>query len=194
MVSIGIGQQLQARPELQQKLAPRMIQSMEILQMPLLDLQEKVELELHENPVLELDTAEPDGEDPDAAEPDEEAADEFDPDGVIEFDEDNQADFNRLEVRLFKGPEPGAAQLDEATYDVTEFNRQHTPTDKSADPLDEPKVAGVEVTPLARKLSDRYYEWMIVFDGLKGIPAGTKRPTVRVKALDAQGKASEAVR
>jgi len=35
-------------------LGPRMIQSMEILQMPLMALQEKVETELQENPVLEL--------------------------------------------------------------------------------------------------------------------------------------------
>ena len=37
-------------------LGPRMIQSMEILQMPLMALLEKVETELQENPVLELAT------------------------------------------------------------------------------------------------------------------------------------------
>jgi len=37
-------------------LGPRMIQSMEILQMPMMALQEKVEMELQENPVLELAT------------------------------------------------------------------------------------------------------------------------------------------
>ncbi len=37
------------------KLAPRMIQSMEVLQLPLLALQEKIEAELNSNPVLELD-------------------------------------------------------------------------------------------------------------------------------------------
>ena len=35
-------------------LAPRMIQSMEILQMPIMDLQERIQQELDENPVLEL--------------------------------------------------------------------------------------------------------------------------------------------
>ena len=35
-------------------LAPRMIQSMEILQLPIMALQEKIEQELQENPVLEL--------------------------------------------------------------------------------------------------------------------------------------------
>ena len=38
----------------QQILAPRMIQSMEILQMAIMDLQERIHQELHENPVLEL--------------------------------------------------------------------------------------------------------------------------------------------
>jgi hypothetical protein len=38
----------------QMKLAPRMIQSMEILQMPLTELQERIEQELENNPTLEL--------------------------------------------------------------------------------------------------------------------------------------------
>src|SRR5271168_919612 len=37
------------------RMAPRMIQSMEILQMPVMDLQERIQQELDENPVLELD-------------------------------------------------------------------------------------------------------------------------------------------
>lgn len=51
----------------QMKLAPQMIQSMEILQMPLLELQERIEQELENNATLEL--IEP-GQDPDAADPD----------------------------------------------------------------------------------------------------------------------------
>src|SRR5439155_15863237 len=35
-------------------LAPRMIQSMEILQLPIMALQERIQQELQENPVLEL--------------------------------------------------------------------------------------------------------------------------------------------
>ena len=41
------------RPDLKQVLAPRMIQSMEILQLPIADLQAKIEKELQENPFLE---------------------------------------------------------------------------------------------------------------------------------------------
>src|SRR5256714_11196778 len=38
-------------------LAPRMIQSMEILQLPIMALQERIQQELQENPVLELKEA-----------------------------------------------------------------------------------------------------------------------------------------
>ena len=42
------------RMEQRMMLAPRMIQSMEILQLPILALQEKIEQELNSNPVLEI--------------------------------------------------------------------------------------------------------------------------------------------
>jgi RNA polymerase sigma-54 factor len=42
------------RQALVQKLAPRMIQSMEILQLPIMQLQERIEQELAENPALEM--------------------------------------------------------------------------------------------------------------------------------------------
>jgi RNA polymerase sigma-54 factor len=42
------------RLEQRMKLAPRMIQAMEILQLPLMALQERVDAELAVNPVLEL--------------------------------------------------------------------------------------------------------------------------------------------
>jgi RNA polymerase sigma-54 factor len=48
---LGISQQM--RMSQQMKLAPRMIQSMEILQLPLMALQERIEQELAENVVLE---------------------------------------------------------------------------------------------------------------------------------------------
>lgn len=44
----------QMRMEQRMKLAPRMIQSMEVLQLPLIALQEKIEAELNSNPVLEV--------------------------------------------------------------------------------------------------------------------------------------------
>jgi RNA polymerase sigma-54 factor len=79
-----------------QTLAPRMIQSMEILQLPLLALQERIDQELSENPVLELaepeQTTDGDEEDLDSVET---AADEGEKELVVE--EDNNADdFERL--------------------------------------------------------------------------------------------------
>ena len=53
---------LSQRMEQKMILAPRMIQSMEILQLPIMALQERIQQELQENPVLELkeDSEEPD--------------------------------------------------------------------------------------------------------------------------------------
>ncbi len=45
----------QMRMEQRMKLAPHMIQSMEILQLPILALQERIEQELNSNPILELE-------------------------------------------------------------------------------------------------------------------------------------------
>src|SRR6476620_11493572 len=46
--------------EQRQLLTPRMIQSMEILQLPLMALEERIEQELQNNPVLELREGDPD--------------------------------------------------------------------------------------------------------------------------------------
>ena len=48
---------LQMRQEMRMKLAPQIIQSIEILQLPLLELQQRIDQELLENPVLEMQDA-----------------------------------------------------------------------------------------------------------------------------------------
>ena len=53
---------LSTRLEQQMKLSPRMIQAMEILQLPLLDLQARVEAEMQSNPVLEIQPSAEDGD------------------------------------------------------------------------------------------------------------------------------------
>ncbi|MDB5294935.1 MAG: rpoN [Phycisphaerales bacterium] len=53
-----LGQSLSMRPEMRQLLTPRMIQSMEILQLPLALLEERIEQEMQVNPVLELNEGE----------------------------------------------------------------------------------------------------------------------------------------
>ena len=50
---------LETRQKQEQRLSPRMIQSMEVLQMGEIELQERVEKEISENPTLEMDVADP---------------------------------------------------------------------------------------------------------------------------------------
>jgi RNA polymerase sigma-54 factor len=87
---------MEARQLQVQKLAPRMIQSMEILQLPLQALQEKIEQELVENPVLELQERDP--ELPDEAPPREDAKERDIDDKPLVVDEanNNTDDFERL--------------------------------------------------------------------------------------------------
>jgi len=82
--------------EQRMKLAPHMIQSMEILQLPILALQERIEQELNSNPVLELE----DDDNPEEVAPPEESA----PDDnmgekalVVGTDNNKASDFERLE-------------------------------------------------------------------------------------------------
>ena len=88
MSGMRIGMDLSMRPEQRMLLAPRMIQSMEILQLTIVDLQAKIEKELQENPFLEVkehlgeqDTAPP----------------EFNPDAPLKQSDSGDLEFNRLE-------------------------------------------------------------------------------------------------
>ncbi len=90
---------LETRQTLQQvqKLAPRMIQSMEILQLPTMALLEKIDQALNENPALELQEFEPDPvEDgpPDQENPDQPTVEEKEL--VVDERQDNVDDFERL--------------------------------------------------------------------------------------------------
>ena len=70
-------------------LAPRMIQSMEILQLSIIDLQAKIQEALQENPFLELKEKH--------GEQDEQPVPEFDPDAPLKHDETGDLEFNRLD-------------------------------------------------------------------------------------------------
>ncbi len=102
----------QMRTEMRLRMAPRMIQSMEILQLPVMALQERIEQELSENPVLvDLRESAPtseDGEDgaPAPAEP---AESESEPD---EFDSLINLDENWSEI-YDEGPRRSRAALSE---------------------------------------------------------------------------------
>src|SRR3954469_10898238 len=63
LMRLSLGQQMQLAQK--QVLAPRMIQSMEILQLPLMALQERIEQEMENNEMLEqveVDENEPEAE------------------------------------------------------------------------------------------------------------------------------------
>ena len=85
------------RMEQRMKLAPHMIQSMEILQLPILALQERIEQELNSNPVLEMTEPEnSEDEDTDSVEqqPQEDINEK---DLVLDTDNNKVEDFARLE-------------------------------------------------------------------------------------------------
>ncbi len=91
---LSLGQQMQLAQK--QVLAPRMIQSMEILQLPLMALQERIEQEMEDNPVLdqvEVDADEP--EEPPEAEATSSVAD-TERELVVKDSPNNEDDFERL--------------------------------------------------------------------------------------------------
>ncbi|TWT78509.1 RNA polymerase sigma-54 factor [Posidoniimonas polymericola] len=90
---LSLGQQMQLAQK--QVLAPRMIQSMEILQLPIMALQERIEQEMEDNPCLDL--VEP-SEDSDREEPVEEyeSAEDGERELVVKEDANNEDDFERL--------------------------------------------------------------------------------------------------
>ena len=79
-----------------QKLAPRMIQSMEILQLPILALQERIDQELSENPLLEVTDDDPESapEPPERELPD--APAEGERELVVDAQQNGVEDFERL--------------------------------------------------------------------------------------------------
>ena len=111
------------------KLAPRMIQSMEILQLPIMALKERIDQELVENILLEQDTPETNSDSPDSEvqlererESDERESNELErKELVVENDKDNEADFERLLEMSKEWPDhfsstsPSANKIDDAS-------------------------------------------------------------------------------
>ena len=79
-----------------QILAPRMIQSMEILQLPILALEARIDQELNENPLLERQEKDPDLPEEVASPEDEAPAPDADKEFVVEDNTNNSEDFERL--------------------------------------------------------------------------------------------------
>ena len=90
---LSLGQQMQMAQK--QVLAPRMIQSMEILQLPVMALQERIEQEMEENPCLDL--SESNADEPEEPVPDNpDAPTEGEKELVVETESNNEDDFERL--------------------------------------------------------------------------------------------------
>jgi RNA polymerase sigma-54 factor len=87
---------LEARQVQVQKLAPRMIQSMEILQLPVMALQERIEQEMNENPVLELQEADPSLPEEPQERDNPDAPTDSEQELVVDESKDNVDDFERL--------------------------------------------------------------------------------------------------
>ena len=126
-------------------LAPRMIQSMEILQLPIMALQERIEQELQDNPVLEQKENGDDQESPAETEEPEEApvveeAPIDDPERVLDLDGDEK-DFDRL------------VALNEDWSD--HFNEEHRPSSNRVDEaMDKKHDAMVNMAARPQSLQD----------------------------------------
>ncbi len=79
-----------------QVLAPRMIQSMEILQLPIMALQERIEQELQENPILDLTETDPNLPDEEVEKENPDAPSDTEKELVVDDSKNNEDDFERL--------------------------------------------------------------------------------------------------
>ncbi|HTQ39841.1 MAG TPA: RNA polymerase factor sigma-54 [Pirellulales bacterium] len=158
---LSFGQEL--RMVQKQILAPRMIQSMEILQLPILALQERIDQEMQENEALELQELDPDL-------PEEQAAEQENPDAptveerelVVDEKKNNEDDFERLLQLDEEWPDhfeersrPSASRMEE------EGERKH---DAMANAVDRPEslndylhhqLSWFEIDPTVRQWCDR---------------------------------------
>src|SRR5262249_32710374 len=109
---------LSHRMELQQKLAPHMIQSMEILQLPIMALQERTQQERQETPARGLRDASDEGPEGAEVEPPAAVEEDVDPGNkelVIDDSGTNAEDFDRLEQMS-------------RDYWEDQFNEEHRPS------------------------------------------------------------------
>lgn len=143
----------------QMKLAPRMIQSMEILQMPLTELAERIEQELESNPTLEVLEIEP-GEN-------ERAAGAEVSDGEMIVEDSARDDFARLDDFEHDNPDASENEFSSARLDELErFDGHHLPARSISRLAGEPdaKSEAMAATPArAASVTDQLLEqWGLV--------------------------------
>ena len=95
---LSFGQEL--RLVQKQVLAPRMIQSMEILQLPMMALQEHIRQEMQENEALELVEEDPDLPDEEVESPNPDAPTPEERELVVDETKDNEADLEAAIVNI----------------------------------------------------------------------------------------------
>jgi len=148
----------QMRLSQQLKLAPRMIQSMEVLQLPLLALQEKIEMELNSNPVLEqFEDADEDSQTRQEQQSQQQEEALEDKELVVNDDSNNVEDFQRLD----------SLGDDNTGYDdymekASSLNRSRSRLSGSGDP--DRKLQAIQNTAaLERSLNDNLIDqWRLV--------------------------------
>jgi len=121
---LSFGQEL--RLVQKQVLAPRMIQSMEILQLPVMALQERIEQEMEENPLLAVQEEDPDLPDEQVEKENPDAPTDEERELVVDESKNNEDDFERLlslgdewNSEYDERPRPSSTRMEE------EGNRKH---------------------------------------------------------------------
>ena len=157
---LSFGQEM--RMVQKQILAPRMIQSMEILQLPILALQERIDQEIQENEALELQELDPDLPEEEAEEQNPDAPTLDEKELVVDEKKNNEEDFERLLQMDEEWPDhfeersrPSATRVEE------EGERKH---DAMANAIDRPEslndylhhqLAWFEIDPAVRQFCDK---------------------------------------
>ena len=164
---------IEMSPRLQQtmKLAPRMIQSMEILQLPITALQERIEQELEKNPVLELKEGTPPDQD-DPGPPPANEDEKFNPDAPIEHDRDAELDFKRLE------------EIDKDWEG--HFNEEHRPSRSAIDEAGDKKLDAMQNMPSRQQSLQEYLSEQLPF--LELTPEQHEIVEYLIANLDANGR------
>lgn len=145
---------LRLRQEMRLKLAPQIIQSIEILQLPLLELRDRIDQELLENPTLEMGPDEEESAEETESEPVEEAED-FEPVEAIQEEPETE-------------PEPLAEENYEAIEDLIRNDYSDTYTWDRRIPAsgeEDPKRAAIENSPAPDvSLEDHLRRQVALFD------------------------------
>jgi RNA polymerase sigma-54 factor len=212
---LSLGQDL--RMVQKQVLAPRMIQSMEILQLSVLALQERIEQEMEENPILELKEEEPEtpieaGEEGERAPAD--APTDEERELVIDETHSNEGDFERLMKMDEEWPDHFEERSHASRGEIEEAGERKT--DAMANMIARPQslqdylhdqLAWFDLDPVLRAMAERIIynldsngylqgrlEDLLGTDPGVGQPALAQRALSLVQKLDPPGIAARDLR